>query len=144
MSCLAGTWMTSHSAPQIKADGELAHLVSQLRDQDEPRWTLGRLGTPVPWLFPGQSPDRPAVDVLFGVRLRRYGIDARAGRNTARLALAAELPAAVLADLTGISVSTAERWSRRAKRDWGAYIGQRTADDRRGIGSGRKLTNPTH
>jgi hypothetical protein len=51
------------------------------------------------------------VDVLFGVRLQRYGINAHAGRNTARLALAAELPASVLADLTGISISTAERWS---------------------------------
>jgi hypothetical protein len=83
------------------------------------------------------------VDVLFGVRLRQYGINAHAGRNTARLALAAELPAAVLADLTGISVSTAERWSHWAKRDWAAYVGQRTADDRGGIGSSRKLTNPT-
>lgn len=43
---------------------KLAHLVRQLRDQDEPRWTLGRLGTPLPWLFSGQSPARPAVDVL--------------------------------------------------------------------------------
>ena len=83
------------------------------------------------------------MDVLFGVRLHRYGIDAHAGRNTARLALAAELPAAVLADLTGISFSTAERWSQWAKRDWAAYVGQRTADDRGDIGSSRKLTNPT-
>ena len=52
-----------------------------------------------------------AVDILLGVRLHRYGIDAHAGRNTARLALAAELPASVLADLTGISDGTAERWS---------------------------------
>ena len=106
----------------------LADLLCQLRDQDEPRWTLGRLGTPAPWLFPGQSPARPAVDVLFGVRLHRYGIDAHAGRNTGRLALAAELPASVLADLTGISISTAERWSQWAKRDWVAYVGQRAAD----------------
>jgi hypothetical protein len=105
----------------------LADLVCQLRDQDEPRWTLGRLGTPVPWLFPGQSPARPAVDVLFGVRLHRYGINAHAGRNTARLALAAELPASVLADLTGISISTAERWSQWAKRDWTAYVAERSA-----------------
>jgi hypothetical protein len=82
------------------------------------------------------------VDVLFGVRLHRYGIDAHAGRNTARLTLAAELPAAVLADLTGISVSTAERWSQWAKRDWAAYVGQRATDESRD--SGRKLTNPTH
>lgn len=52
------------------------------------------------WLFPGRSPDRLAVDVLFGTRLQRYGISARAGRNTAQLVLAAELPASVLADLT--------------------------------------------
>ena len=121
----------------------LASLVRQLRDQDKPRWTLGRRGTPVPWLLPGQSPDRPAVDVLFGVRLHRYGIDAHAGRNTARLALAAELPAAVLADLTGISVSPAERWSQWAKRDWAGYVGQRTADDRRDHSGGQKLTNRT-
>jgi hypothetical protein len=82
------------------------------------------------------------VDILFGVRLHRYGIDAHAGRNTARLALAAELPASVLADLTGISVSTAERWSQWAKQDWSAYAGQRTADNREGAGS-RKPTKLT-
>jgi hypothetical protein len=173
--------MTSHSAPQIKADAvthgllddlpqtqalhyvremlvssgvlparnehlaidghrlmlptRLAHLVRQLRDQDEPRWTLGRMGTPASWLFPGQSPARPAVDILLGVRLHRYGIDAHAGRNTARHALAAELPASVLADLIGISISTAERWSQWAKRDWAAYVGQRAADNAEGVDS---------
>ena len=58
------------------------------------------------------------MDVLFGARLYHHGINAHAGRHTARLALAAELPASVLADLTGISISTAERWSQWAKRDW--------------------------
>ena len=42
----------------------------------------------------------------------------------------------------GIIVSTAERWSQWAKRDWAAYVGQRKADDRGGIGS-QKLANPT-
>jgi hypothetical protein len=120
----------------------LAGLVCQLRDQHEPRWTLGRLGTPIPWLFPGQSPARPAVDVLLGVRLHRYGIDAHAGRNTARLALAADLPASVLAGLTGISIGTAERWSQWAKRDWAVYVGQRVADDLEGGGS-RELAKET-
>jgi hypothetical protein len=107
---------------------QLACLVRQFRDQNDERWTLASLGTPAPWLFPGQSPARPAVDVLFGVRLQRHGINAHAGRNTARLALAAELPASVLADLTGISISTAERWSQWAKRDWIVYVAQREAD----------------
>lgn len=90
---------------------------------------------PAPWLFPGQSPGRPAVDIVFGARLHRYGINAHAGRNTGRLALAAELPASVLADLTGISISAAERWSHWAKRDWAVYVGQRAADDCKGIDS---------
>jgi hypothetical protein len=34
--------------------------------------------------------------------------------------MAAELPASVLADLTGISIGTAERWFQWAKRDWAA------------------------
>ena len=50
-------------------------------------------------------------------------------RNTGRLALAAELPASVLADLTGISMGAAERWSQWAKRDWASYVGQRASDD---------------
>lgn len=57
----------------------------------------------------GARPAR-AVDVLFGVRLHRYGIDAHAGR-----------------------ISIAERWSQWAKRDWAAYVGHRVADDRGGI-----------
>ncbi len=111
------TWLAI-DGHRIMLPTRLVHRVRQLRDQDEPRWTLGRLGTRASWLFPGQSPARPAVDILLGVRLHRCGIDAHAGRNTARLALAAELPAAGLADLTGISISTAERWSRWAKRAW--------------------------
>jgi hypothetical protein len=71
--------------------------------------------------------DRQARDSLHP---RSDGIDAHAGRNTARLALAAELPASALADLTGISISTAERWSQWAKRDWAAYVGQRVVGDR--------------
>ncbi|HEY3977456.1 MAG TPA: hypothetical protein VGM79_09305 [Streptosporangiaceae bacterium] len=68
------------------------------------------------------------MNVVFGTRLQRHGISTHAGRNTARLALAAELPASVLADLTGISISTAERWSQWAKRHWASYVGQRATD----------------
>jgi hypothetical protein len=136
------TWLVI-DRHRLMLSARLACLVRQLRDQDEPQWTLGRLGTPVPWLFSGQSPTRPAVDILFGVRLQRYGIDAHAGPQH-RPPCTGCRPSSALTDLTGISVSTAECWSQRAKRDWAAYVGQRTADDRGGIGSSRKLTNPTH
>jgi hypothetical protein len=121
------TWLAI-DGHRLMLPSRLGDLVRQLRSQDGARWTLGRLGSPVPWLFPGQSPARPAVDIILGVRLHSYGIDAHAGRNTARLALAAELPASVLADLTGISISTAERWSQWARRDWCVYVAQRVGD----------------
>jgi hypothetical protein len=35
---------------------------------------------------------------------------------------AADLAASVLADLTGICISTAERWSQRAEREWATYV----------------------
>jgi integrase len=103
------TWLAI-DGHRLLLPAKLAHLVRQLRDQDEPRWTLGRLGGPVPWLFPGQSPARPAVDVLFGGHQHQH-----------RRAL--------------VPVGQARL---------GAYVGQRTADDRGDIGSTRKLTNPTH
>jgi len=56
---------------------------------------------------------------------------------------AAELPASVLADLTGISISTAERWSQWAKRDWAAYVGQRAADNAEGVDSRNPLNKPS-
>jgi hypothetical protein len=83
------------------------------------------------------------VDIILGVRLHRYGIDAHAGRNTARLVPAAELPASVLADLSGISISTAERWSQWATRDWVAYVGQRASDDREDIDSRNLVNKPS-
>jgi hypothetical protein len=48
----------------------------------------------------------------------------------------------VLAGLTGISISTAERWSQWAKRDWAACVGQRAADDREDIDSRKPLNQP--
>ena len=113
---------------RLQLPPQLARLTRQLRHQHDQRWTLGRLGTPTPWLFPGQSPARPAANILFGTRLQSHGISAHAGRNTARLALASDIPASVLARLTGISISTAERWSQWARRDWNTYIALRAAD----------------
>lgn len=103
----------------------IAALIHQLQQGPRPRWTLARLTTDPGWLFPGQSPTRPVHDSAFAKRLQQEGIDPLAGRNGARLALAADLPASVLADLTGLHVNTALRWTRWAMRDWTAYIASR-------------------
>lgn len=67
-----------------------------------------------------------AVQLSFAARLRRHGLPARTGRNTALLALAEDLPASVLSDTLGISITAALQWTRRAARDWNAYVATRT------------------
>ena len=44
------------------------------------------------------------------------------------MTLAADLPAAVVADLLGIHEVTATRWAHRTKRDWHSYLSIRRTD----------------
>lgn len=68
------------------------------RGRCSPRfWLTERCGAPL--LFPGFSDARPLHSGTFGARLLRYGITPHAGRNTAMVTLAADLPATVVADL---------------------------------------------
>ena len=55
-------------------------------------------------------------------QLNRHGLHARPARNTALITLAADLPAAVLADLIGMHPATAVRWARLSSSDWSAYL----------------------
>lgn len=81
------------------------------------------IGSPdtTPWLFPGMHPGRPLSAARLGVRLGRLGIDGRAGRRAALTHLAAQLPAAVLAELLGISNHSAVSWVQQAGGDWSRY-----------------------
>lgn len=91
-------------------DGQAAHADS--------------LGTP--WLFPGAQPGQH-VSTAMGSKLRRHGLPGTSSaRAAALISLAAELPAAVIADLLGISIQTAERWGDHARYDWSQYLAART------------------
>jgi hypothetical protein len=92
------------------------------------RSVLPSTDSSAPLLFPGFSNSRPLHSGTFGARLLRHGLTPRAGRNTAMLTLAADLPASVLADLLGIHEVTATRWAHRTKRDWHTYLAQRRID----------------
>ncbi|MFH9426558.1 hypothetical protein [Streptomyces sp. NPDC017529] len=74
---------------------------------------------------PGQEPARPIGATYPSLELRRHGIAPLASRNSARLTLATDLPASVLADFTGSSISDSTRWTRYAKRDRLDYIASR-------------------
>jgi site-specific recombinase XerC len=80
-------------------------------------------GSPItsPWLFPGGMPGQPITPSQLGERLRALGIRALPGRRAALIDLAAQLPAAVLADCLNLSPGTAVRWMHQAGADWNRY-----------------------
>jgi hypothetical protein len=83
------------------------------------------------WLFPGLVPGRPLSADGLRVKLAGFGLHTRPARNAALIALAAQIPPAVLADLIGLHHVTAARWSQLAPRDWHAFVAARpghTAD----------------
>ncbi|MER7118115.1 hypothetical protein ACFQL8_12575 [Streptomyces goshikiensis] len=84
----------------------LAGLVPELVGTRQGHAVVGHTDS-TPWLFPGAFPERPMDGVSITARLNRIGIKARAGRNTALMELAGELPAVVLSGLLGIHINTA-------------------------------------
>ena len=89
--------------------------------------TTGRpyvgLGSPAQhyWLFPGLHPGRPLHPGHLGQRLAKLGIDARAGRRSALMHLARQIPAAVLAEMLHLHPTTAVHWVAAAGGDWPTY-----------------------
>lgn len=98
-------------------------LAGFVRDQLAAPRRHHSLGAPsdTRWLFPGHLPGRPITAARLGERLGKLGIDGQAGRRAALLQLAAQVPAAVLSDLLGISTATAADWAHAAGGDWSRY-----------------------
>ncbi|SMD27315.1 hypothetical protein [Kibdelosporangium aridum] len=119
------TWLRIRSH-MLLLPPRLASLVHDLhRTNDPTQRTRARLGTTTPFLFPGGTDARPLLASTLGTCLAKHGIAALDARNATRAALASELPAAVLADLTGIETTTAVCWNRRVGQDWTDYIAAR-------------------
>jgi hypothetical protein len=111
---------------QLLLPPRLAALIRQLASQPAPATTLTRLAGPPRWLLPGNDPTRPASHAHLCTGLRRHGITTHAARNTAVGTLAAELPAPILASITGLNINTATSWTRSTSRDWTDYLAART------------------
>jgi hypothetical protein len=100
-------------------------LAALLTDLARTAVTTSTVGRSVPgprWLFPGGLPGQHFTPGRLANMLNRHGIRVRVGRNSALAALAADIPAAALSPLLGISIEAAVRWTRRAKRGWQTYI----------------------
>jgi hypothetical protein len=75
--------------------------------------------------FEPGPPDPVAVHLPEAQAPRAEGL---AGRNTARLALAADVPSPILAALTGTSIDNATDWTNFVKRNWTGSIASRAQD----------------
>jgi len=80
------------------------------------------------WLFPGGAPGQPINESVLSKRLQRIGVQPDINRHGALVQLCGQLPAAVVSDLLGVSVQTAERWASIAGRPWADYIAARLDD----------------
>ncbi len=99
----------------------LAGLLTELIDTGRRYRGIGTPTATSPWLFPGHLPGRPLNPSRLGERLRAVGLRALPARRATMLQLAAEVPAAVLADLLHLSAGTATHWTRDAGGDWARY-----------------------
>ena len=94
---------------EIPLPEPLAQVAQALRDQQ-----LQRTGIDG-WLIPGRHAGQHITADRLQQRLKRYGIErSREGRHAALLALAARLPAPILAERIGIHQSRAAAWVRMA------------------------------
>jgi hypothetical protein len=106
----------------------LAALITELIDRPGHHRSAALAPSTAPqWLFPGRRPGSHLDPGRLALLLRTAGFAVRTARGAALVALAVDLPAPVLADLLGISVSAATRWSALAARDYTDYLAARTA-----------------
>jgi hypothetical protein len=81
------------------------------------------------WLFPGERAGQPMSAGHLADRLRLVGVEPKPDRQTAMFGLAAEVPAALLSRLLGISTDVAVTWQRAAAGSWLGYaaaVGRRS------------------
>lgn len=101
----------------------LARLVRELTARRRGHTAIGCADDST-WLFPGGQPGRPISPQRLGARLTRLGIPARAGRTTALINLAGQLPATTLSRLLGINLATATLWNQAAGNTRAGYAAQ--------------------
>ena len=107
----------------VEVPSPLDQHLRALLDERRPRVAAG-----VPdsgWLFPGGTPGQPIHESVLSKRLQRIGVQPGNDRHGALVQLCAQLPAAVVSDLLGVSVQTAERWAAIAGRPWADYVAAR-------------------
>ena len=105
----------------VEISEPLARYVRELVNERQPQPRKVQIRSDPGWLFVGANPGRPISQYALAARLRRQGVRPGRHRLVALHQLASEMPAALVADLLGISPGTANNWARLAGRSWNAY-----------------------
>ncbi|MFD6891713.1 hypothetical protein [Streptomyces sp. NPDC059957] len=129
IAALPATGLTTHDGTTFLTLGRtpiplpipLADLLNTLADRPAPQgWAAN---TSAGWLFPGHLSGAHISAAALSRRLAAHHIPNRPARTTALVALACDLPPAVL----GLHPITAVQWRRCAATDWTAYLKARTS-----------------
>lgn len=110
-------------AKPLDLPAPLGNLARQLAARRHGHAVVGRTDDH-PWLFPGGAPGHPVSSSRLKTRLGALGIHGRAGRNTALIDLASQVPPVVLTRMLGIHLNTAATWAERASSSGAAYAAE--------------------
>lgn len=133
IAALPTTALTTHDGPAFLTLGRtriplpttLADILTTLADHPAPQgWDAN---TSAGWLFPGHLPGAHISAAALSRTPGRPSHPNRPARTTALVALACDLPPAVLGPMLGLHPITAVQWRRHAAADWTAYLEARTA-----------------
>jgi hypothetical protein len=117
-----GAYLTIDRHP-VLLPPSLARLIEQLIARGPANSMLHSVSDGIPaYLFPGRPPSRPIHSRSIQHRMARHGLPVIHARNTAMITSAATLPPRVVADLFGISPSTAYKWAEYAQNSWIPYL----------------------
>ena len=121
----ANTHLTLDAQP-VLVPPRLADLLNSRPDGRRP--LIEQPGDGERLLFPGFLPGAAiGHDRLSAVLNQQLGLRVRPARTAALCALAADLPAPVLADLLGLHITIAVRWAHIVRRGWTGYLAARKA-----------------
>jgi hypothetical protein len=122
------TYIAVGTSPLLLPDS-IATLMTDLAKQATQHRTpvVGNRASPNHWLFPGALSGRHVQPATLASRIRaEFDLKVRPARNAALCDLAQDMPASVLADLLGLQIEAALRWTALVKTDWAAYLAART------------------
>lgn len=123
ISGVEGPTQLAISTEPIELATPVARLIRRLAEnaRRSPR-ALTRTGEGSFLFASPRRPHEPIHPTTLGRRLAAAGVQPRITRNHALLALAADLPAAVVATQTGLTPQTTGRWAQYSQRDNIEYL----------------------